>query len=268
MRPHGFLGASAAGALLLAAIYFSAGCLAEEELPPTTTQPMGRQFADPQPPGTVRVLLVGAGSSHDYPRYFLTFDAQTIRSAGNFDAIGTPNLEEALQRMPAADVLVFCGNHDQYGTAAFQQALHRHADAGKGLILLHAGTWIHPWDNGRYNQRFVGGGSRSHGSGLFPVEVNSPQHPIMQGVPASFEIHDESYHHEFADAADVEVLATNDHRGRRHASVWVVRDAKAPLACITFGHDEPAHHHPAFQQILQNAVRWASVHTRQGEATP
>src|SRR5207253_734304 len=57
-----------------------------------------------------------------------------------------------------------------------------------------------------------------------------------------------------------EVLATgkNIQSGKTYPSVWVVNHAKARIVCIALGHDGAAHEHPAYQRILQNAVKWAA----------
>jgi len=108
---------------------------------PDSIEPMGQKFADPKPADTLRVLLVGSGSSHDFPKFFLGTDAVTLKAAGGMDIAATPNLGEALAILPLADVLVFCGNHAQFGKPVFQKALHDFADNRKGLVLLHAATW-------------------------------------------------------------------------------------------------------------------------------
>jgi trehalose utilization protein len=225
--------------------------------PPDSTEAMGQKFAEPKSAESIRVLLAGAGSSHDFPRYFLGSDAETLRKAGGLDVAATPNLNEALELLPQADVLVFSGNHDQWGRGSFQTALRKHADAGKGVVILHAGAWIHPWDG--YNERFVGGGSTGHGFGDFSVTVKKPDHAIMKGVPADFTIRDESYHHRFGPNAKAEVLAENHADGKTHASVWVVEDPKAPMVCITLGHAAEAHENGAYRKILVNAVKWAAA---------
>ncbi len=221
---------------------------------PDSTEPMGQEFGE-EADDTLRVLLAGAGSSHDFPKFFLGADAETLRKAGGLDVAATPNLEEALELIKDADVIVFSGNHPQWGGREFQRALKRHADAKKGVVILHAGAWIHPWDG--YNERYVGGGSTSHGYGEFEVNVKKPDHPIMEGVDGSFNITDESYRQQFGDRAKYEVLAENTDNGETHASVWVMDDRRAPIAVITLGHAAEAHDNENYQKILVNAVKWA-----------
>ncbi|RYD37907.1 MAG: ThuA domain-containing protein, partial [Verrucomicrobiaceae bacterium] len=225
---------------------------------PKTTAPTGAKFADPEAKGTLRVLLAGAGSSHDFPRYFLKEDSAILKAAGGIDVAATPNLAEALSLLPQADVLVFSGNDPQYSRPDFQKAINAFADAGRGVVILHAATWYnYPPETG-YNKRFVGGGTRSHGKGDFDVHVVAKDHPVMKGVSAKFIINDESYRMEINPVGGVEVLAENHAEGAVHPSVWVKKDPKTKIVGITLGHAAEAHGNPDFRKLFVNTVRWVA----------
>jgi len=228
---------------------------------PEGTDPMGQRFAEPKAEKSLRVLLVGSGSSHDFPKYFLGTDEKTLRAAGGMDVAATPNLEEAFVLIKQADVLVFSGNHDQYGKPEFQKALNDFADAGKGVVLLHAATWDHADWKG-YNDRFVGGKTNSHGKGDFEVTVKDASHAVMKSVPATFKIYDENYRFAFDGRAKVDLLAENAPDGGKNPlpSIWVVKDPKARIVCMTLGHDDKAHDNAAYKEILTNAVHWVAGH--------
>lgn len=225
---------------------------------PTSTDPMGQKFADPKPAKTLRVLLVGSGSSHDFPKHFLGTDEATLKAAAGMDVAATPNLEEALALIPQADVLVFSGNHDQYGKDEFQKALNDFADKRKGLVFLHAATWDHtPWKG--YNERFINGKTPGHSAyGDVTVTVKDTRSPLMKGVPATFTFKEENYKSEFTSKTKADVAAENNPADDKaiHPSVWTVKDSKARIVCITLGHDDQAHSHPAYKAILTNAVNW------------
>lgn len=233
-------------------------CLATPQ-DPNTTDATGMKFAERSPSKPLRVLLAGAGSSHDFPKFFLGTDLETLRATGGIDVAATPNLDEALALIPEADVLVFSGNHDQYGKEEFQKALNDFADKGKGLVLLHAATWDHSAWMG-YNERFINGRTPSHGKGEFQVTVTDAGSPLMKGVPATFKIQDENYRFEPAATDRSDVCAENAPDGGKepHSSVWTVKDPKTRIVCITLGHDDKAHEHPAFKTILVNAVNWVA----------
>ncbi len=227
--------------------------------PPDSIEPMGQKFSDPKPADAIRVLLVGSGSSHDFPKFFLGTDKETLKAAGGMDIAATPNLDEALALLPGADVLVFSGNHDQWGTPRFQKALNDFADQGKGLVFLHAATWKHPKWKG-YNKRFINGVTPSHGKGEFQVTVKDPGSPLMKGVPATFMIFDENYRFQPGPEANYHLCAENapDGGDTPHPSVWIVKDPKTRIVCNTLGHDERAHDNPAYKTILINSVNWVA----------
>ena len=230
-----------------------------QDEPAESTIATGQKFAEPKAENGTRVLLLGAGSSHHFPRDFIGADRETLRKVKGVDAIGTMNLAESLQLLPQADVLIFSGNHEQWGTDEFQKALNDFADAGKGIILIHAATWSHPWKG--YNARFVGGDTKGHGYGDVTALNKKKGHPVMKGVPDTFHIEDESYHFNFFKDAKVELLAENKPDGQTptsHPALWVVMDPKTRIVCYTHGHAVEAHANKNYQQILRNAVKWVA----------
>ncbi|RYD33218.1 MAG: ThuA domain-containing protein, partial [Verrucomicrobiaceae bacterium] len=228
-------------------------------LPADTTEPMGQKFQAPKPAKTLRVLLVGSGSSHDFPKYFLGTDAETLKAVPNTDVAATPNLKEALDLMKDADVMVFSGNHNQWGTEEFQKALHKFADARKGLVMLHAATWDHGGWKG-YNERFIGGKTPSHGKGLFEVTVKDKKHAVTKDVPEKFKITDENYRFQIEQKSKVDVCCFNDPDQSEDPlpSVWTVKDRKTRIVCISLGHDADAHDNDAFKKLLVNSVNWVA----------
>lgn len=229
-----------------------------QDEPAESTAMTGMKFVEPRKNDRVRVLLVGAGASHHFPRDFIKTDRETLALLPLIDVIGTMNLNEALELMPMADVLVFSGNHQQWGTKEFQNALHSFADAGKGILLLHAATWSHPWEG--YNQRFVAGETKSHGKGQVTTDtIDKNGHPVINGVPEHFTIEDESYHFSYFQAKAQTTLIANKPDGKStesHPALWIVKDPKTRIVCYTHGHDDQSHAHPAYKKIISNAVLW------------
>lgn len=224
---------------------------------PKSTDPSGQKFAEPKAANHLRVLLVGSGTSHHFPKFFLGTDSATLKATGTIDTAATPNPEEALSLMPSADVLVFSGNHKDYGKPEFQKALTDFAAAGKGIVFLHAATWKHPWKS--YNETFICGETPGHGKGEFLVTVKNTEHPVMKGIPASFSIIDENYHTTLFPDAKVELLAENaPEKDKAHPSVWIVNHPNTRIVCTTLGHAEEAHENPAYKTLLINAVNWVS----------
>ena len=229
---------------------------------PKTTHAYDQLFG-PRKAGQLRVLFAGAGSSHNFPAFFLGTDAQTAKAAG-YDVAATPNLKETLALLPQADLFVFSGNHGQFGTPEFQKAIRDFAVAGKGIVLLHAATWYNWPLTTKYNDEFVCGGSRNHGHSDFTFTVTKPEHPIMKGVPATFVVNDESYNIELTRPEGAEVLGTiprqtpKEGQSKILPSVWTVKYPGAKVVCIALGHDEKSHDHPAYKQLLLNSLTWVT----------
>jgi hypothetical protein len=230
---------------------------------PRTTAPTGQKFGA-RKTGQLRVLVAGAGSSHNFPKFFLGIDGQVAKNAG-YDVAATPNLKETLELLPQADLFLFSGNHGQFGTPEFQKAIRDFVGAGKGVVLLHAATWYNWPLETKYNEEFVCGGARGHGHSEFPFTVTKPAHPVMAGVPATFKIRDESYNVELTRPEGAEVLGTIPRQNPKEGqstilpSVWVVQHPKARIVCIALGHDEHSHDHPAYQKLLLNALGWVGA---------
>ena len=151
---------------------------------------------------------------------------------------------------------------------AYRKAVFDFAAAGKGLVMLHPGTWYaYPrWPE--LNARIVGGGSRGHDKlGDYSVHAVKPAHPLMQGVPAKFDVVDELYYMNAEPekippgTAPIEVLAQSSPSlkfKQPHPVVWITQHEKARIVGFTLGHDERVHEHPAFKTLLTNAVQWTS----------
>jgi len=231
---------------------------------PTATSGFKAQFNDPvpQPPEKAngpRVLLIGGGSSHDFVKFFGATDKATLTpTVGWVDF--TQNLNGIGPILKNLDVIVLSAN--QPISPETQKQLIDFANSGKGIIALHPGTW-YAWANfPQWNKEIVGGGTRGHDAlGNYTVKVTRPEHPVMKGVTASFDIVDELYNHQPDPAGNPsEVLAesVSAKTGKTFPQVWVVKHPKARIIGITLGHDARAHDLPEFQTLLKNAVKWVS----------
>jgi putative membrane-bound dehydrogenase-like protein len=217
--------------------------------------------------GKTRVLVIGGGSSHKFTEFFGGTDTAFLRAAG-FSVHYTEDRDQAAAELAGADVAVISVNRMFFDTPAYRQALFAFAAAGKGIVMLHPGTWYGFPNWPELNARIVGGGARGHDKiAKFSVNAVQPAHPVMAGVPASFEVEDELYYFNAepekipAGTAAVEVLAQTSPSvkfGRPHPAVWVTRHEQARIVGLTLGHDERVHDHPAFRTLLTNAVKWTS----------
>jgi putative membrane-bound dehydrogenase-like protein len=218
-------------------------------------------------PGKTRVLVIGGGSSHNFGQFFGGTDVTTLNAAG-FSVNYTEDRDQAAAEIGKADVAVISVNRQFFDTPEYRKALFDFAAAGKGLVMLHPGTWYGYAAWPELNATIVGGGARGHDRiATFAVNAIKPEHPVMKGVPKSFEVEDELYYLNAEPdkippgAASIEVLAETSPSVRfkaPHPAVWVTSHPKARIVGITLGHDERTHDHPAFKTLLANAVRWAS----------
>jgi uncharacterized protein len=215
--------------------------------------------------GRTKVLLIAGGSAHDFGRHFGETDGATLRAAG-FSVHYTEDRDQAVEALREADVAVISVNRQYFDTPDYRKAVMDFAAAGKGLVMLHPGTWYAYPDWPELNARIVGGGARGHDRiGRFSVNVLKPEHPVMRDVPASFEVEDELYYvNPDPDkvppgTATIEVLAETSPSVKfqqPHPSVWVTEHPTARIVNIALGHDERVHEHEAFRTLLVNAVRW------------
>jgi putative membrane-bound dehydrogenase-like protein len=224
-------------------------------------------------PGRTKVLIIGGGSSHDFGQSFGTTDKATLEAAG-FSVNYTEDRDQAAAELRNADVAVISVNRQFFDTPEYRKALFDFAGAGKGLVMLHPGTWYGYAQWPELNAQIVGGGARGHDRiAAFTINAVQPAHPVMKGVRASFEVTDELYYFNAepgkvpAGTAAIEVLAQTSPSVRYkqpHPAVWVTRHPTARIVGITIGHDDRVHTLEAFRTLLGNAVRWAAGKTGSG----
>jgi uncharacterized protein len=218
--------------------------------------------------GKTKVLIIGGGSSHNFGRFFGETDSATLAAAG-FSVNYTEDRDQAAAEIGKADVAVISVNRQFFDTPEYRKALFDFAAARKGLVMLHPGVWYGFPQWPELNASIVGGGARGHDRiAKFSVNNLKPDHPIMKGVPASFEVEDELYYMNAEPdkippgTAAIEVLAETSPSVRfkqPHPAVWITRHPTARVVGITLGHDERVHDHPAFKTLLVNAVQWAAT---------
>ena len=208
---------------------------------------------------TSNVLIVGGGSSHDFDRWFNLEDSKTLAETGAM--VRYTNQPESIDDvLPELDILYLSNNQPMPATEEFRNSIFDFVKSGNGLLLVHPSIWYNWQDWPEYNKELVAGGSRSHEAfGEFEVKVTDKDHPVMDSVPASFDIVDELYHYEPDHSSkDIHVLATGivPESGEEYPVVWTLSHGEGRIVAITLGHDGKAHHHSAYKAILQNSIKW------------
>lgn len=216
--------------------------------------------------GKTRVLVIGGGSSHKFAEFFGTTDVATLTTAG-FSVHYTEDRDQAAAELANADVAVISVNRKFFDTSAYRRALMAFAASGKGIVMLHPGTWYGYTNWPELNAQIVGGGARGHDK-IHPFDVlKLKDHPVMAGMPDKFTVEDELYYINAepdkipAGTAAIEVLAEtspSDKFQKPHPNVWITQHPRARIVGLALGHDERTHDHPAFRTLLVNAVKWSS----------
>jgi len=227
------------------------------ELPGSGTKEAAAHVAD----GQIRTLIVGAGTSHDFNRWFLEEDAKTLAASGRINVKTIGNPDELDPFLGQLDVLYLC-NNAPFSSATTRKHILDFANSGKGLLLVHPALWYNWTHWPEFNQVLCGGGSRGHDRyAEFEVTVTDPGHPLMRGLPPKFSVKDELYWFEpDPQGTPIKVLATahSPSKDKTFPMVFIVEHPKARIVGITLGHDGAVHDHPAFQRLIGNALRWAA----------
>jgi len=218
-------------------------------------------------PGKTRVLIIGGGSSHKFGEFFGKADSATLRAAG-YTVNYTEDRDQAAAELAGADVAVISVNRKFFDTPAYRKALFAFAAAGKGIVMHHPGTWYGFAEWPELNAQIVGGGARGHDKiAKYSVNALQPAHPILKGVPASFEVEDELYYINAEPekippgTSPIDVLAETSPSlkfKQPHPVVWTTKHPTARIVGLTIGHDQRVHDLDPFKALLTNAVKWAS----------
>lgn len=205
-----------------------------------------------------KVLMVGGTWAHNYQLYDNKWDADLLAKNGITAVHYTENAAVEVKELPKVDVLILSANGG-FDQPAVREACSNFVNAGKGLVLLHSGSFYAGKWQGFYDN-YVGGGAHDHdGPGEFEETVLK-DHPVVRGLPKTFKITDELYHIKPAPGASpMEVLVeASKPGGEKYPSVWIVHYGKARIVSIALGHDKFPRQSPEFGTLLVNAVKWAA----------
>lgn len=227
--------------------------------------PLAPTTAPAWEPSKTKVLVIGGGSSHNFAKFFGDTDVVTLKAAG-FTVHYTEDRDQAADLLAEADVAVISVNRKFFDTAKYRKALMDRVNGGKGVIMLHPGTWYGFGGWPEINKEIVGGGARGHDKlGDFKVNVTRRDHAIMVGVPDSFAVTEELYYVNAEGVPEgtnkIEVLAETSPSikySKPHPSVWITDHPKARIVGIALGHDDKVHDLAAFKAILANSVKWVA----------
>ena len=149
-----------------------------------------------------------------------------------------------------------------YETSAFTYQWMRWVrEEGCGLLLIHSGLPGIPLDHPVMTEGARGFFAGHKQLGPFRFEpVEGCTHPIIQGVEAFDDPHDEHFEIGGFDESRTNVLAySSSERSGKQPSVWAHEVGKGRVAVIAPGHASAENHEMRKKDMLklmQNAVKW------------
>lgn len=155
------------------------------------------------------------------------------------------------------------------------QAFERYIEEGRGgWIGFHHATLLGEFDGypmWPWFSKFMGGIRWKDYIPKFAtgtVKVEAAEHPVMQGVPATFAVDDEEwYTWDKSPRGSVRVLASVDENSYTaqtavkmgdHPVIWSNERVKARNVYIFMGHHPDLFENAAFTRIFHNSILWAS----------
>jgi len=150
------------------------------------------------------------------------------------------------------------GDEKNWWDAGMKAALETLGETSQGIFIMHHAILAFPqWSSWA---ELVGVEDRAFeyyiGEKL-TVEVADPNHPITQGLPASWGMVDETY--KMADAGeDCHVLLTTDHAKSMRTLAWTRRFKNARVFCLESGHDNETYVEPSFRTVVGRGIQWVA----------
>ncbi|GIW86728.1 MAG: glycosyl hydrolase [Isosphaeraceae bacterium] len=211
--------------------------------------------AAPADQGSQRIKTLFLGDNgHHQPLRRLTELAPALAKAG-IDVAYTDDLNDLNpSKLARYDALLIYANHERISPDQ-EQALLDFVEWGKGLVVLHCGSYCF-LNSPRYIA-LVGGQFQSHETASFTARIVRPDHPAMTGVE-EFEAFDETYVHTKLSDDRVVLMEREAEDGRREPWTWVRTQGRGRVFYTASGHDERVFTHPGFHRLVIAGIRWAA----------
>lgn len=228
-------------------------------------------FAALSPAGAaekIKVLLITGGHAFEKEPFYQLFAANpelSVTRAEHDTKVGATAYER--EDLYSFDVVVaydMPAKSSPAQRARFQGLFPR----GIGYVALHHA--ILSFEDWPEYERIVGGRypkppkgqpqvtdvvGYQHGVDV-PVRVTGPAHPIIAGVK-EFTIHDEIYWG-VRIGKDIAPFLVTTHPKSMNPLGWTRTEGKSRVAFLQLGHDHFAYEHPAYRQLVAQAIRWAA----------
>jgi len=228
----------------------------------------GKVEPEAKPAPGPRLLVVTGGHEFEPSLYHL-FDAfHWTHAVTNREAFKSDIRQKY-------DVLVLYDMESEIGDRE-KQNLQNFVESGKGLVVLHHALgdyndwqwWYRDVVGGKYQLKATPDQPAStfkHDQDLLVRPTVGPRQasPVLTGGKemtglAMWDMHiiDETYKGMWI-SPDVKVLLRTDHPLSDGPVAWISPYPKSRVIVIQLGHDHKAHEHPAYRDLVKNAILWA-----------
>ena len=138
-------------------------------------------------------------------------------------------------------------------------ALQELGSEEQGIIVLHHALLAFlKWPNWNELVGIENRKSNYHWNGPVKTEVSDATHPITRGLPASWELNDESYTMNEPSGPNVQVLLTTRHEPSMKTLGWTNRYKNSRVFCYQSGHGAPVYADANFREVLTRAIHWVA----------
>lgn len=180
------------------------------------------------------------------------------------------------------DLLVWANVSGDVLTTGQREVFQGYIETGGSVLALHAtgGDPSYEWD--WHPREFIR--AQFIGHPMFPqfrsapITVENRDHPSTRHLPPQWVTEEEWYSFEQSPRPRVEVLATVDEAeyevpdrlamGADHPVIWFHRLGAGTVYYSALGHQAKAYDDPAYQQLLEEAMRWLLERSAQSRPAP
>lgn len=221
----------------------------------------------------IRVLFSGGGDWHPYAQCCGAL-IDSLKTKGSFICSYSEDPQTLrAEHLKNFDVLViyngvyYAGDDQKQKTPTPEYipgSISQFVQNGGGLIVVHSG--MASFSDWKEYIDLIGGiwvwGTSTHDAyGLLKSNVVA-EHPIVAGLPKTFEFQDEFYHTlKIQPAVKVLIESTHEKKGQTVTEplAWVSKDTpQERVAVILHGHDMGSWGTPTMQQLMRQAIEWAA----------
>jgi len=203
----------------------------------------------------IRLLFVRGGGIHDW-KGLSPILVEALDKTGDFDVTLTENLDDLkAERIKNYNVVLFYCTGLKFTDPEQEKGLCDFVRNGGGYAGIHCAS-----DSFKRSDAYwelVGGRFAGHGGGKYTVYICDREHPITKGLE-DFEIHDETYRHNYHRNACIRCLVRMDRGKERQCMGWIQHYGKGRVFYTGLGHGKSAWTNPHFQRFVVRGLYWAA----------